>query len=64
LDNKVKKAMAYCAVPFCKSNAKLTSQDESKEDRISFHRFPADSALNKAWIVAIRREKGKNFKVS
>ena len=49
----------YCCVPECR-NRSINAPD------LSFHRFPnVDSRkeVRKAWIVAIRRDEGKNFKV-
>ena len=44
----------YCAFPLC-------SNRSGPGCSLSFHRFLSDGARKKAWIVAIRREVGKNF---
>lgn len=32
--------------------------------QVSFHRFPQDAEVYKKWIIAIRRDEGKHFKVT
>ena len=51
--------MAYCTVPFCKSDQKKKSVD-SYGRLISFHQFPSDLELRNKWILAVRR-KGNYF---
>ena len=48
-----------CCVPGCKK--KVYEEDGVK---ISFHKFPEDRELFRKWIVAIRRDVGKEFRVS
>ena len=40
--------MAYCCVPFCKS-------DSRKYKKISFHELPLDSDLRSVWLKAVSR---------
>ena len=46
-------------VPGCKK--KVYEEDGVK---ISFHKFPEDRELFRKWIVAIRRDAGKEFRVT
>ena len=46
----------HCCVPKCK-------QDSRYDPSVIYHTFPADIQLRKKWIVAIRRDPGKEFKV-
>ena len=48
-----------CCVPGCKK--KVYEEDGVK---ISFHKFPEDRELFRKWIVAIRRDVGKEFRVT
>lgn len=48
-----------CCVPGCKK--KVYEEDGGK---ISFHKFPEDRELFRKWIVAIRRDVGKEFRVT
>ena len=48
-----------CCVPGCKK--KVYEEDGVK---ISFHKFPEDRELFRKWIVAIRRDAGKEFRVT
>ena len=48
-----------CRVPGCKK--KVYEQDGVK---ISFHKFPEDRELFRKWIVAIRRDVDKEFRVT
>jgi len=56
--------MVHCCVVFC-------SKDSSCRDRyfketgnnLHFHQFPQPVQRRKEWVVAIRRDEGKNFKV-
>ena len=48
-----------CCVPGCKK--KVYEEDGVK---ISFHKFPEDRELFRKWIVAIRRDVGKEFWVT
>ena len=48
-----------CCVPKC--TKKVYEENGMK---ISFHKFPEDKALFRKWIVAIRRDVGKDFKVT
>ena len=45
--------MAYCCVPFCKSESR-------KFKKISCHEFPMDSDLRIAWLKAVSRNLNKN----
>ena len=45
-----------CCVPGCKK--KVYEEDGAK---ISFHKFPEDRELFRKWIVAIRRDVGKEL---
>jgi len=47
----------HCCVPLCSNNR------SSAHSSISYHQFPKDKALKKAWIVKIRRDIGGSFKV-
>ena len=46
----------YCYVPEC--------SNRSVDKSLSFHRFPTDGAKCCEWVRAIRREVGKNFKIT
>ncbi|KAK3108725.1 hypothetical protein FSP39_014186 [Pinctada imbricata] len=48
----------HCCVPHCTSNSAKTGKD------VSFHTFPRDPVVSKKWIVAIRRDVGKDFRVN
>ena len=48
-----------CCVPGCKKNV---YEEDGVE--ISFHKFPEDRELFRKWIVAIRRDVGKEFRVT
>ena len=48
-----------CCVPGCKK--KVCEEDGVK---ISFHKFPKDRELFRKWIVALRRDVGKEFRVT
>ena len=48
-----------CCVPGCKK--KVYEEDGVK---ISFHKFPEDRELFRKWIVAIRRDVSKEFRVT
>ena len=48
-----------CCVPGCKKN--VYEEDGVK---ISFHKFPEDRELFRKWIVVIRRDVGKEFRVT
>ena len=48
----------HCCVPKCQNNRAKNIAD------LSFHQFPKDELLRKEWICKIRRDIGKNFKVS
>ena len=48
-----------CCVPGCKK--KVYEEDGVK---ISFHKFPEDRELFRKWIVAIRRDASKEFRVT
>ena len=39
-------------------------KQKKKIPGFTFHQFPKDEALRKQWIYQIRRDVGKNFKVS
>ena len=49
----------HCCVPGCKKKVK-----EEDGVKISFHKFPEDRKLFRKWIVAIRRDVGKEFRVT
>ena len=46
----------YCAVPCCSTHS--TNGD------LHFHRFPASEQRRKEWCIAIRSDRGANFKVT
>ena len=48
-----------CCVPGCKKKVY-----EGNGVKISFHKFPEDKSLFRKWIVAIRRDIGKEFRVT
>ena len=48
-----------CCIPKC--TKKVYEENGMK---ISFHKFPEDKVLFRKWIVAIRRDVGKDFKVN
>jgi hypothetical protein len=48
-----------CCVPGCTKKVY-----EEGGVKISFHKFPEDEELFRKWIVAIRRDIGKEFKVT
>ena len=48
-----------CCVPGC--TKKVYEEDGIK---ISYHKFPENRDLFMKWIVAIRRDEGKDFKVT
>ena len=50
----------YCCVPLCRNRS-------VNDPSLSFHCFPSETTrkeARKAWIVAIRREEGPNFRVT
>ena len=49
----------HCCVPGCKKKVY-----EDNGVKISFHKFPEDKRLFRKWIVAIRRDIGKEFRVT
>lgn len=49
-----------CCVPNC---TKKKYRTESAE-KISYFKFPDDTILKKCWLHAIRRDEGKEFRVS
>ena len=51
-----------CAVPRCKSTGK--SVNACAKRKITFHKFPLTTTRKKEWLVKIRRDEGKHFKVS
>ncbi|XP_058616661.1 THAP domain-containing protein 1-like [Onychostoma macrolepis] len=49
----------HCCVPQC------TSSHRKKSNRgQTFHRFPKDQGLRRQWIINIRRDPGRNFKIN
>ena len=58
-DSIVRNMPQNCCVPGCKK--KVYEEDGIK---ISFHKFPEDRELFRKWIVAIRRDVGKEFRVT
>ncbi|XP_064455087.1 uncharacterized protein LOC135366348 [Ornithodoros turicata] len=50
----------HCCVPCCNQRG----GKDSDGNKVSFLGFPNDSTLKKKWIVAIRRDEGKHFKVN
>jgi len=48
-----------CCVPHC--TKKVYEEDGIK---ISFHKFPENRDLFMKWVIAIRRDEGKHFKVT
>lgn len=48
-----------CCVPHC--TKKVYKEDGIK---ISFHKFPENRDLFMKWVIAIRRDEGKHFKVT
>ena len=57
----------HCCVPYCTSDGrykyKKPRTDCIAEETIHFHKIPNDKELKKKWIIAIRRDEGKHFKV-
>ena len=49
-----------CCVPLCHNKRSA----ESRRRGITFHRFPAIKKAKKDWVIKIRRDVGKFFKVS
>ena len=49
-----------CCVPLCHNKRSA----ESRRQGITFHRFPAIKKAKKDWVIKIRRDVGKFFKVS
>ena len=47
-----------CCVPFCSNHFAKNGRD------ISWHTIPKNDNLKKEWIVKIRRDVGKNFKIT
>ncbi|XP_078585178.1 uncharacterized protein LOC144867211 [Branchiostoma floridae x Branchiostoma japonicum] len=52
-------AAYHCCVPSCVSDSRY---DIGK--KLTFHRIPHDKQQRREWIVKIRRDVGKNFKIS
>ncbi|CAN7951069.1 unnamed protein product [Ixodes pacificus] len=50
----------HCCVPQCSQRG---PKDE-EQNKVSYFGFPKDKELFKKWIVAIRRDEGKHFKVT
>ncbi|XP_064462707.1 uncharacterized protein LOC135373434 [Ornithodoros turicata] len=50
----------HCCVPLCKQRG----TKDSDGNKVSFHRFPNDETLYKKWIIAIKRDEGKDFQVT
>ena len=50
----------HCCVPECTKKG-YREEDGSK---VSYFQFPTDNMLKKKWIHAIRRDEGKDFKIS
>ena len=48
----------HCCVPQCQNNRSKIIPG------LTFHQFPSDQSLRKQWVVKIRRDVGKSFKVS
>uniref|UniRef100_A0A3B1J269 THAP domain-containing protein 1 n=1 Tax=Astyanax mexicanus TaxID=7994 RepID=A0A3B1J269_ASTMX len=46
----------FCSVPLC-------SNSKQKQPYLSFHSFPAEEELRKKWVIAIRRVRGRIFKI-
>ncbi|XP_064466220.1 THAP domain-containing protein 1-like [Ornithodoros turicata] len=49
----------HCCVPVCRQRGYL---DENGQ-KVSFHRFPKSIQIRKQWIVAIKRDPGKEFRI-
>lgn len=47
----------YCSVPCC-------STSKQRQPYLSFHDFPKDENLRKAWVRLIRRDEGPSFNIS
>ncbi|XDV26073.1 hypothetical protein PO909_029871 [Leuciscus waleckii] len=47
----------YCSVPGC-------STSKQRQPYLSFHDFPKDEHLRKAWVRLIRRDEGPSFNIS
>ena len=57
--------MAHCCVVFCTNDERYEEKYlEITGKTLHFHKFPKDAKRKKEWIVAIRRDEGKDFKVS
>ena len=50
----------HCCVPECTKKG-YREEDGSK---VSYFQFPSENMLKKKWIHAIRRDEGKDFKIS
>ena len=48
----------HCCVPQCQNNRAKNIPG------LTFHQFPKDEFLRKQWVVKIRRDVGKSFRVS
>ncbi|XP_041966785.1 uncharacterized protein LOC125303093 [Alosa alosa] len=49
----------HCCVPQCTSSHRKKSYRGQ-----TFHRFPKDQGLRRQWIINIRRDPGRNFKIN
>ncbi|XP_077512006.1 uncharacterized protein LOC144122917 [Amblyomma americanum] len=50
----------HCSVPWSKQRGPKYPGG----NKVSYHRFPRDDTLYKTWIIAIKRDEGKYFKVA
>ncbi|XP_064479145.1 uncharacterized protein LOC135392359 [Ornithodoros turicata] len=50
----------HCCVPLGKQRG---TKDENGK-KVSFHRFPRQEELYKKWVIAIKRDEGRHFKIT
>ncbi|CAH3031331.1 unnamed protein product [Pocillopora meandrina] len=48
----------HCCVPKCNNNRSKV------QSNITFHQFPKDKDLRRQWIIKIKRDVGRSFKVN
>ena len=51
---------SFCCVPECNQKG----YKDEKDEKISYFNFPTDKTRRKQWLHAIRRDEGKDFRVT